>query len=172
MCYAIDAAMTLVNMSVDLAELLDDSRYYTDYIKVHKQLFLAQCFMLENYHKTLFHERITAHRCGPFVDGLDLLIKMRDSGPIKKRFESGDYVELTPLRQNILRWIVNEFGAYSAEELVEATKTTKAYQQAVEGAEPNSRPLIPLNAMSGSLRSLLVTWGPYYDQVMPGSQRA
>lgn len=172
MCYAIDAAMTLVNMSVDLAKRLDDSRYYTDYIKVHKQLFLAQCFMLENYHKTLFHERITAHRCGPFVDGLELLIKMRESGPIEEPFEPEDYVELSPLRQSILKWIVNEFGAYSAEELVEATKTTRAYRQAVEGAEPDSRPLIPLNAMSGSLYSLLVTWGPYYDRVMLGSQRA
>lgn len=166
MCYAIDAAMTLVNMSIDVAEELDDSRYYTDYIKVHKQLFIAQCFMLENYRKPLFREKITAHRCGPFVDGLELLITMRDSGPIEDRFKADEYVELSPLRKSILAWIVREFGAYSAEELVEATKTTPAYQTALTNAEEGSRPEIPLNSMIGSLRALLLKWGPYYDQVI------
>ena len=172
MCYAIDAAMTLVNMSIDRAEKTGDESYYANYIKIHKLLFLAQCFMLENYGKPLFHERITAHRCGPFVDGLELLIAMRDSDPITERFRSDEFVPLTSLRRGILEWIIYAFGTYSGEELVDATKSTRAYKLAVAGAPEQSRPEISTAAMKGSLQSLLLTWGPYYDQIMEGAKRA
>ena len=53
MCFAIDAAMDMVNMSIELVEETGDSSYYMNSMKLHKLLYLSQCAML----------KITVTRC-------------------------------------------------------------------------------------------------------------
>ena len=70
MCRAADVAMTMVNRSIELADKTKNTGYYMDLVKLHNLLYLAQCDMLVNYGRPMFVEQITAHQCGPYVEGL------------------------------------------------------------------------------------------------------
>ena len=166
MCFAVDAAMTLANLSIDKAKKLSDRRYLTDFVKLQKELFFAQCFALRNYGYPLFHENITAHYCGPCVDGLQSLVRWCGISQIEKPFPREMIAELSPMRRDALSWVVDTLGSYSMSELISAAKKTSAYQSVASQITDTYKPVISTEGMTNCLDKLLLEWGPFYDRVM------
>ena len=82
MCKVADVAMTMVNRSIELAQSTGDENYYMDFVKLHKLLYLGQCAMLSTYDQLLFEEQISAHRCGPYVEGIHFVPGTQGFGKI------------------------------------------------------------------------------------------
>ena len=102
MCKVADAAMAMVNRSIKLAQDYGDESYYMDFVKLHKLLYLAQCSMLAQYGRTMFDEKITAHHCGPYVEGIHFIPRMRGFGQINVPFSEMKFVRPSYRRMKII----------------------------------------------------------------------
>lgn len=120
MCKVADAAMTMVNKSIELAKT--NESFYMDFVKLHKLLYLAQCRMLEQYGRTMFDERITARQCGPYIEGLHFIPSKRDFGEIKIPFSDNEFVQPSYRRMKVIEQVLEEFGKLSTDELIQYTK--------------------------------------------------
>lgn len=133
MCKSIDAAVAMVNRSIELAKEMDDRRYYMDYVKLHKLLYIAQCHALNEYDTRLFVEEIEAHRCGPFVRALDLIPGKCGFDLFTKRLNPTDFGTIDfPLsfsRKKAIEDVLNKYGTYSTERIVYTIKDTSAFQE-------------------------------------------
>lgn len=152
MCCARDAAMAMVNMSIDMAEENGEPRYYMDSIKLHKLLYLSQCAMLEVHGYTMFRNDITAHRCGPYVEGIKGIPASRGFGPIKERFdpEKDDFVYPSMARLDILDQTLQSYGTMTTDELIQYTKNSAPYRNAMQRAEGDSKPPITIEDMNAA----------------------
>lgn len=139
MCKSIDAAITMVNKSVERVERTDDRNYYMDYIKLHKLLYIAQCHALDQYHTTLFEEEVEAHRCGPLVKGLDLIPGKCGFDLITWRLDPKTFgtidMPLTYFRSKAIDEVLDRFGKYSTEKIVSIIKETQVYGKYVPDLE-------------------------------------
>lgn len=142
MCKVADAAMTMVNRSIALTKEYEDASYYMDFVKLHKLLYLAQCSMLTQYGRTMFDERITAHQCGPYVEGLHFIPSKRGFGQIEAPFSESEFVRLSYRRIKVIDQVLEEFGRYSTEELIQYTKETPAYCAVKDRIRAQYRPEI------------------------------
>lgn len=149
MCCSRDAGMTMINMSIDLAEKTGDASYYMDSMKLHKLLYLSQYAMLRTYGRRMFAEKITAHSCGPYVDGIKSIPAMRGFGLIRERFhpESDDLVYPSVARLEILEQILKDYGQMTTEELIRNTKETVPYQEVADQITATNKPEITVNSM-------------------------
>lgn len=129
MCRAADAAMAMVNQSIELVRVSGDEAYYMDFVKLHKLLYLAQCSMLARYGQTMFDEKITARQCGPYVDGIHFVPRRRGFDRIECPFNDQDYVRPSYWRMRIIRQVLEEYGMLDTDNLIECTKETYAYLQ-------------------------------------------
>lgn len=126
MCKVIDAAMTLVNYSIDKRDETGNDSYYVDFYKLHKLLYYAQGYMLAKEGIQLFEEDIEAHNCGPLIPEVGELAGQFDS--ITKRFFNNNIFALTPDRINVIKFIVNKIGFYTKEKLVNMSKQGSLYK--------------------------------------------
>lgn len=149
MCWSRDAGMAMVNMSIDLAEEKDDPSYYMDSMKLHKLLYLSQCAMLQQYGSHMFKEAITAHRCGPYVDGIGSIPAKMGFGLMKKRFnpEEDEVVYPSVARMDILKQILEGFGKKTTKELIRYTKETPPYQKVASQITADNKPEITTESM-------------------------
>lgn len=146
MCKVADAAMTMVNQSIDLVNQTGDSRYYTDFYKLHKLLYYAQGYMLVHYKKRLFDEDICAHKCGPFIkELLDLDISY---DTIQQRFCAEDVYPLTSDRMDAIAHTLRRFGTMSKDELVNRTKREWLYQKYGDESDVDAKRVIPCDDMA------------------------
>lgn len=125
MCRVADAAMAMVNRSIELAA--QDEAYYMDFVKLHKLLYLAQCSMLSQYGRTMFDEKITARQCGPYVEGIHFVPRKRGFGRIELPFNKLDFVRPSYRRMKVIEQVLEEHGKYSTKELIQYTKETPPY---------------------------------------------
>ncbi len=86
MCRPADIAITFVNMSIEEWKQSGNSCYLMDFMKLHKLMYLGQCYMLARYNRPLFDGEITAHFCGPYIEGINFVQGSRGFGLIKKNF--------------------------------------------------------------------------------------
>nr|WP_325256981.1 type II toxin-antitoxin system antitoxin SocA domain-containing protein [uncultured Oscillibacter sp.] len=151
MCFAIDAAMDMVNMSIELVEETGDSSYYMNSMKLHKLLYLSQCAMLKDHSHTLFRDKIRASFCGPYVEGIDKIAAKRGFDLIKEPFtaEADGFVPPSVARRDILKKILIKFGRKTAEELIQHTKDTGPYRKvkAMEEITQTHKPEITCEIM-------------------------
>lgn len=133
MCKSIDAAVAMVNRSIEMAKSNDDRRYYMDSVKLHKLLYIAQCHALSEYNVTLFEEKIEAHRCGPLVRGLDLIPGKCGFDIITKKLNHADFGTIDfPLsfsRKKAIDDVLEKYGTYSTEKIVYLIKGSSAFQR-------------------------------------------
>lgn len=122
MCRAADAAMAMVNRSIELVHETEDASYYLDFVKLHKLLYLAQCSMLEQYGQTMFDEKITLRQCGPYIDGIRFVPRRCGFGRITNLFSDEDFVRPSYWRMKIINQVLEEFGGYSTDDLIQLTK--------------------------------------------------
>lgn len=125
MCKAIDAAKTLINISIDRAKETGDDSYYLDIHKVHKLLYFAQKRMQEKYGNKMFEENIERHHCGPLID--ELYDHYFGYGPIKQYFSKNSFFPLTPDRIIVLREVLEEHHKQSLGEMIYNSKNESDY---------------------------------------------
>lgn len=142
MCRAADVAMTMVNRSIELADKTKNASYYMDLVKLHNLLYLAQCYMLDNYGRPMFVEQITAHQCGPYVEGLHFVARKRGFGKIDYPFSELDFVLPSYRRLEGIDAVLEEFGTWSTAELVEYTKETPPYAVVADSITDEYKPII------------------------------
>lgn len=146
MSKSIDIAVAMINRSVDLATENDDPRYYMDYIKLHKLMYLGQCYLLSQYNMRLFEENIEAHDDGPHVDGIVGIPGFCGFDKIKAKIMDDDKVgtcilPLSYFRNETVDIILAKYGILSTWDIVALVKETCAYE-IYEG-----NPIISCNAM-------------------------
>lgn len=151
MCRAADIAMEMVNSSIKWVEVTEDNNYYMDFMKLHKLMYLGQCYMLERYGRKLFKETIRAHYCGPYIDGISFIQGSRGFGLIKEPFEESEFLKPTLFRQVTIEWVLKEYGAKSTEDLIDFTKETFAYTEVEDLLNDDDKPLISIGSMRRSL---------------------
>lgn len=156
MCKSIDAAVSMINKSIALAKTEDDPRYYMDYVKLHKLLYIAQCHTLSRYGKTLFSEGIEAHRCGPLVDGLDIIPSKCGFDLITSWLEPLEFgtvdIPLSLTRDKAVDEVLEKYGTYSTEKIVSTVKGSDVYQGYLVAAD--THPRIELNDLIQSGKEL------------------
>lgn len=127
---SIDVAVNILDKSIERGK--EDPSYYMDYVKLHKLLYLGQCYLSFKYGMDLFNENITANEDGPYVDGLSLIPAICGFGEIKTMDEFKQCKMTLPLtfsRDETVDFILDKFGKYSTEEIVRLTKDTIGYQE-------------------------------------------
>lgn len=132
MCKARDVAAEMINRSVSLAEETGKSQYYMDIVKLHKLMYLGQCHALSKYHVRLFEDKITAHHCGPYVDGLNFFPAKFGFGLIKDSVNNDSdglpFLPLSYYRMKTIEEIIEKYGTMDTDGIVIFTKNTPAYQ--------------------------------------------
>jgi uncharacterized phage-associated protein len=151
MCRAADIAIAMVNGSIEKARTTGDSRYYMDYVKLHKLMYLGQCYMLGRYGRKLFRDTITAHYCGPYIEGIPFIQGSRGFGLIKVPYDEEEFLAPTIFGQATIEWVLKEHGTKSTEELIDFTKDTFAYIEAVGSLTDDHKPTISIENMLESL---------------------
>lgn len=128
MCFASDAAKEIINQCILRAENDDNNkeRWYADFYKVHKLLYLAQERCLKEYKIPLFLDDIYARKCGPYINSLGFIYQLYKNDPITKKVTDGNELDLN--RKQIIQSIVEDYGQFSRGELGRATKATKPYK--------------------------------------------
>lgn len=152
MCCSLDAGMAMVNLSIDLAMAEGDPRYYMDSMKLHKLLYLSQCDMLQTYGRRLFADKITAHNCGPYVDGIRSIPAKRGFGLLKERFDEADgFVPPSVARLDILERVLKLHGKKTADQLSAFTQMTGPYQKVKDLITSEHKPEITLDSMKDAV---------------------
>lgn len=154
MCKVADAAMVMVNRSIELVRESGDESYYMDFVKLHKLLYLAQCSMLDKYGQTMFDEKITAHQCGPYVEGIHFVPHNRGFGRIEVPFSKSDFVYPSYRRMEVIEQVLKEYGKSSTEKLIQYTKRTPAYCAVADGIKEHDGPEIPPEVMKQSIAQI------------------
>jgi len=157
MCKARDVAVVMINKSISLSKEKNDESYYMDFIKLHKLLYLANCCILAKYSMKLFEDKVSAYRCGPYVDGIGFVPVIRGFGLIKEEIE-GKYNQIPFLpisysRSEVVDFILERYGRLTTDEIVELAKNTKAYRE-FEGQYEQHRTIMD-NQMAESGKELL-----------------
>lgn len=130
MLKSIEVAARLLDKSIKRAQ--DNPKYYMDYIKLHKLMFLAECLICYEYDIDLFKEKVTTEDTGPYIGGLELITAVYGFGKIKNIESLKKYVWFFPLpllRDETCDYILDMFGELSTIEIVRLTKNTIAYQE-------------------------------------------
>lgn len=149
MCFSRDAGMVMVNMSIDLARKKNDPSFYMDSMKLHKLLYLSQRAMLQKHGSRVFSEKIWAHKCGPYVNGLEIISAKMGFGLMREPFdpEENEIVWPSVARVDILEDILEKYGGMTTEELVRITKETAPYQEVKDQITENYKPEITPESM-------------------------
>lgn len=142
MCKVVDAAMTMVNHSIDVAKKTGDRRYLVNFYKLHKLLYYAQGYMLSRYGKGIFEEEIEAHKCGPFIN--ELLSMPCGYDDIETKFPDEDVFPLTQDRIDAIDYAIKEYGSYTKDELVNKSKGDQIYLDFLNPA--TEKTIIPKDA--------------------------
>lgn len=127
---SIDVAVNILDKSIERGK--EDSSYYMDFVKLHKLLYLGQCYLSFKYEMDLFNDKITANDDGPYVDGLKLIPAICGFDEIKTMDEFKLCKMTLPLTLSMdetVDYILNKFGKYSTDEIVRLTKDTIGYQE-------------------------------------------
>lgn len=144
MCKVADAAKTMINYSIDVAET-KGREYLLDFYKLHKLLYYAQGYTLVHYNKQLFEEDIEAHSCGPYITELHRL--PIDFDVISKRFPESDICPITEDRKAAIRYVIDRFGYMSKDELTTQAKLSSPYLLCAPMITEDSKPTISRDAM-------------------------
>lgn len=128
---SIDIAIVLLDKAIERG--LENPKYYMDYIKLHKLMYLGQCYLNYEYDFDLFDEDVIADGTGPYVCGLELITAKCGFSQIKnidalKQYTLFSTLPLPLLREETCELILDKFGTYNTDEIVRIAKNTMAYR--------------------------------------------
>lgn len=147
MCKARDIAISMVNRSVDLSEG-SGLNYYMDFVKLHKLLYLGQCYMFSTYKKPLFEDKIYAHHCGPYVDNIHFIPAYYGYAPITEHISSENLSRLSMFRIDAIETILQRYGTKSTDELIALTKSTDPYKKVEAEVSDDNKAEITIESIS------------------------
>lgn len=152
MAKSLDVAVAFLEKSIELGK--KDSRYYMDFVKLHKLMYLGQCFISSKFDMDLFEEDIIADPSGPIVNGLEWIpaccgfAGIYDITKLKGKVLD---MPLSYFKDKTVNFILEEYGKLSTEELVKLTKNTLAYNMYVPCIKKNdASPIIQKRYMKKS----------------------
>lgn len=140
MCRVIDVATYAISQAIDFRNIDSDDRYYMDFYKLNKLLYLAQGKMLAQENRTLFKEDIYAYTCGPYIKELEFVFKKWEYELITE-----PYTQEIPLPLSISTFIsgfIKEYGKYNKQVLGIATKRQKPWKESYS-SEDNPKVIKP-----------------------------
>lgn len=126
MCRAVDVAKFAISESIKLAD--NDERYYLDFYKINKILYLAQGVFLAKENRTLFIDDIYAMSCGPYIKELEFIFKDWDFESITTKYEIDVY--LPPEIEEAIKNAVIHLGKFDKQQLGLATKKQELWKEA------------------------------------------
>lgn len=130
---SIDVAIAFLTKSIERGK--EDSRYYMDFVKLHKLMFLGQCYHRYIWDMDLVEESILMDDAGPYINGLNAVVAYCGFGEIedieKLKKKQGFYWPMTLLRDETCDFILDNFGTLTTMELVKLTKSLDAYQRMI-----------------------------------------
>ena len=133
MCKSIDVAIAMINRSIERVSAENNPKYYMDFVKLHKLMYLGQCYIHSKYDMDLFEESITAHHCGPLVDGLSQIPGICGFDLIKDILNPSDFgtidMPLSYFRIETIDKVLDKYGTYTTEEIVSIVKNTNAFSE-------------------------------------------
>ena len=134
MCRIADIAKYSISKAIDLKNILGDEKYYMDFYKLNKLLYLAQGLMLKQYDKCLFKEDIYAYTCGPYIQELEFIFKDWEYEPITTKYPYE--IELPQSIKEFLDNIIEKYGRYNKRELGITTKKQTPWRETYVPDEP------------------------------------
>lgn len=130
---SIDVAIALLTKSIERGK--EDKRYYMDYVKLHKLIFLGQCFHRYVWDMDLVDDSILISDSGFYINGLNAVVAYCGFGEIKDveelKNKQGFYLPMTLLRDETCDFILDNFGTLTTMELVKLTKRLDIYQRMI-----------------------------------------
>lgn len=143
----LDMAVCLINMLIDKAKETEKKEYYSNFIKIHKLLFIAQCYSYAKDGKPLFESKITANGDGPYIWSMSAKIPGHCGfGQIDQRISTVDVgasvVFLSNRMKDILETVINKYGHLSTMDIVLLTKSTTAWKISYDEEQKESRNII------------------------------
>lgn len=119
--------MDMIGGSICFAKEYEDNRYYMDFVKLHKLLYLAQCYSLAKYNKKLFDNPVVIKDSGAYIDGICFVPAYYGFGKIELEMEDVvASVLFESLRGTVVGMILQKYGKLSTDEIVSFTKNTFA----------------------------------------------
>lgn len=129
----IDIAINLLDKSIQRGK--EDERYYMDFVKLHKLIFLGQCYHRYVWDIDLVDNNIVMREDGPYINGLNSVVAYCGFDEIKNidelKREIGFYFPVTPLRNETCDFILDNFGRLSTMDLVKLTKQTDIFKKMI-----------------------------------------
>lgn len=138
MAKSIDVAVKLLEESIKLGK--NDPRYYMDFVKLHKLMYLGYCSLSYLYNLELFEESITANNDGPYIAGLNAVPAFCGFGKIVSVADLKEYKLTLPLsfsRNEICELILKQYGMFDTNEVVNISKNTFAYMESFDKDQNN-----------------------------------
>lgn len=129
----LDMAVCLINILIDKAKETGKVEYYPDFVKIHKLLFMAQCYSYAKDGKPLFESKITANGDGPYIWSMAAKIPGHCGfGQITKHVLPCDIgasvVFLSERMTRVFETVINKYGHLSTMDIVLLTKSTDAWK--------------------------------------------
>lgn len=110
---------------------------YLTQLKLQKLMYYAQGFYFVFENKPLFNDVILAREFGPVVNTIVKQIKKHANNPIKEEFNSANDIT-DPSVINILEFVFEKVGQFSAYALVSLTHNEQPWKNAKQGQEISS----------------------------------
>ena len=119
--------MDMIGGSICFAKKFGDDKYFMNFIKLHKLLYLAQCYSLAIRNKKLFDNPIVFDDSGPYVKGISFVPGLYGFGEIKSEMSNTTASILyKTLSKTIVGAILYKYGKLDTDEIVAFAKTTLA----------------------------------------------
>lgn len=162
MAKSVEVAESFLKKSIELAK--EDPRYYMDFVKLHKLMYLGQCYINYHYGMNLFEEKIMAMDVGPYIKGIEQVVVNCGFGEIKNIDELKKYVLQMPLsftRNETVDYILNVYGHYNTDEIVRISKNTIGWKTSYNESDdvPNEIDYILINQTGKQLFGDVNTYG-------------
>lgn len=143
MCRAIDVAEVMIEESINLREKYNDDRYYLDFYKLNKLMYIAQGVALSKKSRTIFVDDIFAYKCGPYIKELEYVFFDWGFNPISKKYNVE--IVLPPDIREILVKVLEDFGMHDRHILGLLAKSQKPWKDYFESDE--NAQIIPVPAI-------------------------
>ena len=130
---SIDVAIAFLTKSIERGK--EDKRYYMDFVKLHKLIFLGQRYHRFVWDMDLVNDNVLINEAGPYINGLNAVVAYCGFGEIEDieelKRKQGFYLPMTLLRDETCDYILDHFGALTTIELVRLTKKLDVYQRMI-----------------------------------------
>lgn len=130
MAKSLDVAVAFLEKSIELGK--KDSRYYMDFVKLHKLMYLGQCFISSKFDMDLFEESVVADQSGPYIKGIGLITGycgFSEIYDITKLKDKALDMPLSYTRNETINLILERYGKLTTDQIVMFCKQTYAYKQ-------------------------------------------